>query len=500
MQRRLAIALALTASSLLAATCGRQPEPWAAGAQAWAEAWFEARSEGISNELPFYADDVLWEDRTSGHVHTDRGEVADHVLQLDVGSGPPVLEHVFVSADELAVSSHRDTPSGPSHVVTRVRIGEDGIERVVASRSIGTTDTIDSSGPTGPTGPNGPTDLTIAADTVARRWLSYWNRDPVPESGLYAPRARIEDSLLGASVTGADAIDAAVGSQQWPALAPVSLSRPTVPLLGAVDEPVFVGPALRQLQVDEIALLVTVEEPACPHLIAVFLGWTGEHVVWERRLHDVDTARRCESVEAFAPGWWEGRTPPEPVTRDITGVATVNGTDIAVEVANGTPALHRAVATVLEDYVDAGIGAPPVSLVAFVEQRSRCAAWDGFTTLGPEGAVVNICLTQEQLCVDDACRTLEHHARLVMLHELAHVWLEAHVDEPLRRAFVEFVGVEAWNDHLDPWARRGMEVAANTIAVGVARDLGPDGCDDGRYCDVTTGAYELLTGMPLPAP
>jgi hypothetical protein len=75
------------------------------------------------------------------------------------------------------------------------------------------------------------------------------------------------------------------------------------------------------------------------------------------------------------------------------------------------------------------------------------------------------------------------------------VWLFEHVDEEVQQEFLDFVGLDAWNDTSVDWRDRGIEHAASAIAVGVARDLGPQGCIDDRYCDVRPGSFEMLTGM-----
>ena len=57
-----------------------------------------------------------------------------------------------------------------------------------------------------------------------------------------------------------------------------------------------------------------------------------------------------------------------------------------------------------------------------------------------------------------------------MLHELAHAWANESLTVGAREAFVSSRGLASWNDHDDPWDRRGTEHVAETIAWGLADD------------------------------
>jgi hypothetical protein len=61
----------------------------------------------------------------------------------------------------------------------------------------------------------------------------------------------------------------------------------------------------------------------------------------------------------------------------------------------------------------------------------------------------------------------------VLIHELAHVWIEDHVRVAARRAFVSRNDLPTWNDHDHEWDDRGVELAAFTIQQVVMRDLDP---------------------------
>lgn len=472
-------AVAGFAMSAVASTgCDEARDPFGAEAEAWVEAWFRAGNEGLANVLPFYDPDVVWEDRTGGHLFTDRDDFVSYSSSLLGDVDPSVVAETFVSADEVVVSYWWPTWHPAVDYLNRAVVGRDGIEHLVN---------------TGATVagrvyvPNGA-DFD-AVDALARRWIEYWNAPGVAADDLYTTDATIEDSLADARATGT-AIPSSVDTGRWPNPPPVSIR----PLPSGIGDSIMNGPPLTEGDLEEIGLVVDLDDPRCPRSMAVFLGWDGERIVWERRYHEVDAARACEDVSSFRRGWWEGLVAPEPILRDFTGVVRVPRTGHEVSVYNGTPQLEQVVAELLQSFVDAGIGVSDVEEFAFLQYRSKCTAWDGFSTNDIDGAAVNICLDQSQICLDEDCTRLEPHARLMMLHELAHVWLFTQVDDELQRRFMEFVGVDVWNDTSVGWHDRGIERAASAIAVGVAGDLGPEGCIDDRYCDVLPGSFELLTG------
>jgi hypothetical protein len=82
-----------------------------------------------------------------------------------------------------------------------------------------------------------------------------------------------------------------------------------------------------------------------------------------------------------------------------------------------------------------------------------------------------------------------------MLHELAHAWASRNLTDGDLVAFVEQRGLDSWNDHDDPWERRGTEHVAETLAWALHDEpghvkwveMGPDGEQAITYRILTLG-------------
>jgi len=57
-----------------------------------------------------------------------------------------------------------------------------------------------------------------------------------------------------------------------------------------------------------------------------------------------------------------------------------------------------------------------------------------------------------------------------MLHELAHAWANAHLDQDDMEAFIDWRGLDSWNNHSHEWDRRGTEHVAETIAWALTEE------------------------------
>ncbi len=69
----------------------------------------------------------------------------------------------------------------------------------------------------------------------------------------------------------------------------------------------------------------------------------------------------------------------------------------------------------------------------------------------------------------DLCtgRSSEPYARKFALHEVAHAWTVANVDEGIRARFLALRDIRVWDDESVPWKERGFEQAAEIIAWGL---------------------------------
>ena len=87
--------------------------------------------------------------------------------------------------------------------------------------------------------------------------------------------------------------------------------------------------------------------------------------------------------------------------------------------------------------------------IAFSEVRQDCGGYWGVTTGNPP---------RIRVCVE---------LLWVVVHELAHVWLQRNLTDGDEREFVAGVGLSHWNDHSEPWKSRGVEQAAFIIQTNL---------------------------------
>ena len=96
-----------------------------------------------------------------------------------------------------------------------------------------------------------------------------------------------------------------------------------------------------------------------------------------------------------------------------------------------------------------------------------------------------------ELCTMDSSDPYE---RKFALHEMAHAWTEANLDQALEARFMRLRGVLGWNDPGLAWKERGIEQAAEIIAWGLGegeiQPLLPAPAETQELID----AYVLLTG------
>lgn len=209
-------------------------------------------------------------------------------------------------------------------------------------------------------------------------------------------------------------------------------------------------------------LLVTVDDGSgCPGHLAIVLDLDADGlIVAEHRHHRVDDLARCTGG-VLPAGWWDEVTLPPAVTIELTDTLDVAGH--AVEVFNGTEGLSRLVEWAFGRFMTAGLPAPVVNSVTFLERRTdKCDAFVGLIA----DREVTLCF-QTSICSNDACDRWTDTARTTTLHELAHAWIDDHVSTDTRKAFLELAGLESWASADVAWGDRGVELAASTMAWGL---------------------------------
>jgi hypothetical protein len=158
--------------------------------------------------------------------------------------------------------------------------------------------------------------------------------------------------------------------------------------------------------------------------------------------------------------------------------------DSGTLITGGTPS-QRAMATwALDRYAAEGLLLPPLE-IRFLASESACREGLGFYVDG----VVSVCGTR-------ATRM----TRRILLHEIAHGWANSNLSADEQVRFLGFRRLGTWNDDGVAWEERGFEQAAEIMSwalcdqgAGYLRPFIPD-----NSVSQLTGAYELLTGKPLP--
>jgi hypothetical protein len=133
----------------------------------------------------------------------------------------------------------------------------------------------------------------------------------------------------------------------------------------------------------------------------------------------------------------------------------------------------------IRQYGLAGIVIPELRIYVH-DSQDPCLGNLGLYSVGGDLSRVDFCSTELPL----------------IRHELAHAWERNTVAQASRDAFMEGAGIEAWNDHEEPYPARGVEQAAYIIAWGT--EQAPIQRVVASNVTNKLEAYELLTGSPSP--
>lgn len=83
----------------------------------------------------------------------------------------------------------------------------------------------------------------------------------------------------------------------------------------------------------------------------------------------------------------------------------------------------------------------------------------------------------------------------VLVHELAHAWIKANVDEATTKAYIELRNKPTWNSPQHDWRERGVEDAAFIIQQNL---MVRPRCDLTDEWERRVTAFEFLVGAPSP--
>lgn len=409
-----ALLAALLVSLTLAGRPSDPPVPVASGpsiAQQWFDTQHVARQQGIRNLIAFYDPDVVIEGARAAHGRSEALEHLEDMLPPEVYRRD-MVQGVFLGPTG-AVTLERITSTGsmvPEYVVFLHEMGPLGIIHEMMAASIQAWRRY------------GPGDVRLlAVDRLVRRYLA---RGSAAEDGLELT----------------DLPD---------------FGGPAIFVAGAEDE---------RVPLRSVVLLAEQDAGAgCPGSMAIVLHLdSAGRITREQRLPLDRDQLRCSDPGAPPAGWWDSIVIPEPVSRILTGEVPLGGD--RVPVFNSTPGLDALLVWGHDRFRQAGMEPPALSEVTFLAREVDLCR--GITGMALEDSL-SLCFDEGDACASATCASWRPWARTTLLHELAHVWMTDHVSHAQQAAFIDRAGLPTWADTDHPWAQRGVELAASTIAAAL---------------------------------
>jgi len=158
---------------------------------------------------------------------------------------------------------------------------------------------------------------------------------------------------------------------------------------------------------------------------------------------------------------------------------SLDDVDATIEIRGADEEARSQIEKALARFQEAGLELPSL-VVEWHDDSSGCDGNGGLFRWGGEVARVELCTSET----------------FVIFHELGHAWEVTNLTDDERQEFLRAADLAVWNDASTPWKERGCEVAANTIAIGLAyRDLSGF---DLTLVEEELALYETLTGHPSP--
>ena len=151
-----------------------------------------------------------------------------------------------------------------------------------------------------------------------------------------------------------------------------------------------------------------------------------------------------------------------------------------IRISGGDAAQERTIDWAVRRYAEAGLSQLPPLDIHLHTSHDGCRGNLGYYLRGR----IDLCTKASS----------EPYARKFALHEMAHAWVEAHLDAETRERFLNLEQLGNWNDLAEPWKERGTEQAAEVIAWGLGDgEVAPLLPEPPATADLVA-AYVLLTG------
>ena len=157
-----------------------------------------------------------------------------------------------------------------------------------------------------------------------------------------------------------------------------------------------------------------------------------------------------------------------------------------------TPAERQLVVWATERFALVGLDLPDVQ-VSFHDDPERCN-WNEGIYHG-DGDV-----HRAQICVpDQGTFASDLHRRRTLIHELAHAWERANLDDADRERMLMVLDADAWFTSDLSWEERGGERFAETIVWGLYDQLRRPTLIDASCAEIHAD-FQYITGHPAPGP
>jgi hypothetical protein len=334
------------------------------------------------------------------------------------------------------------------------------------------------------------------AERVLEGYLGAWSGAGAMV-GVYDEGAMVVDGATGRRAVGPGAIGA------WAGELAGARGAPTLqPLRGAAGRAWYVTCEPLGVPDRMVLVLQRADRRGCPidYTADLRLDEAGR-VVGEEWFTAPASARRCLAGEELDAGVWEDVRIPSPVAGPDS--STLERPEQVVTLVNATPPLVEQLAWALDRYQQAGLRAPVVRSVTWVDRRDgACRVVNGLAmSTSTEGFAVTLCFDHADACSGGFdCPRTKPWTRVVLLHELAHVWLAQNADAGVEADYLRHARLRHWARAETPYQLRGVERACWDIAYGLMdepRDEQPGGSET---CEWYDDGFRLLTGVDPPTP